>query len=223
MKRGYSLPEFKILGNLIEIKDNITYLGVVLHKVLGFKAHVKAAAGKAQATSTALSRLMPNVGGSDQRKRALLSTVVTSKVLYASPIWAVALVFRGNVETLERPQRAIALRVATAYHTVSTAAVLVIAGLIPAHLPAWERMEMYRRRHEPDGRRVSTETRAAVMEKWQIVWTSGESGRWKQRLINDVIAWRSRKHGVVDFHLTQFLFNHGCFGQYLQRFGVRED
>lgn len=42
-KRGYRLPEFKIMGNRIELMDNIKYLGVVLHKVLGFKAHVKAA------------------------------------------------------------------------------------------------------------------------------------------------------------------------------------
>jgi len=133
-----------------------------------------------------------------------------------------ALVFRGKVETLERPQRAIALRVAMAYRTVSTAAVLVIAGLIPAHLLAWERMEMHIRRHEPDGRRVSTETRAAVTEKGQVEWTNEGSGRWTQRLIKDVNAWRSRKHGAVDFHLTQFLFNHGCFGQYLKRIGKIE-
>jgi hypothetical protein len=60
------------------------------------------------------------------------------------------------------------------------------------------------------------------MEKWQSEWTSGENGRWTQRLIKDVNAWRNRKHGVVDFHLTQFLSNHGCFGQYLQRFGKIE-
>jgi hypothetical protein len=107
-KRVYRLPEPKIMGNRIELKENITYLGVVLHKLLGFKAHVKAAAGKAQATATALSRLMPNIGGSGQRNRALLSTVVTSKLLYASPIWAEAMVFKGNEETLERPLRAIA-------------------------------------------------------------------------------------------------------------------
>jgi len=26
----------------------------------------------------------------------------------------------------------------------------------------------------------------------------------------------SRKHGIVDFHTTQMLSSHGCFGQYLQ-------
>lgn len=29
----------------------------------------------------------------------------------------------------------------------------------------------------------------------------------------------SRKYGTVDFHTTQMLSSHGCFGQYLQRCG----
>lgn len=103
-KRGYSMPEFSIAGNRIGIQDSISYLGVELHRVLGFKAHVERAAAKAQATASALSRLMPNTGGTGQAKRRLLSTVVASKLLYASPIWARALVFSRNVETIERPQ-----------------------------------------------------------------------------------------------------------------------
>lgn len=219
-KRGYSLPEFSIMGDRIEIKDCIRYLGVELHRVLGFKAHAEKAAAKAQIAASALARLMPNVGGSGQRKRKLLSTVVTSKLLYASPIWSEALVFNRNVEILERPQRTIAIRIACAYRTVSTAAVMVIAGLIPAHLLAWERTEKYKRRHEPV--HVSAEIRRNVMHKWQTEWENGSTGRWTRRLIKDVNVWMSRKHGIVDFHLTQFLSNHGCFGQYLHRFGKLE-
>jgi len=85
-KRGYSLPEFSIMCDRIEIKDCIRYLGVELHRVLGFKAHVEKAAAKAQIAASALSRLMLNVGGSEQRKRKLLSTVVVSKLHFASPI-----------------------------------------------------------------------------------------------------------------------------------------
>lgn len=128
-KRGYTKPEFSIAGNRIEIQDSINYLGVELHRVLGFKAHVEMAAAKAQATASALSRLIPNNGGSGQKKRRLLSTVVASKLLYASSIWARALAFSRNVETIERPQRTMAVRIARAYRTISTAAVMVIAGL----------------------------------------------------------------------------------------------
>ncbi|CAI6364241.1 unnamed protein product [Macrosiphum euphorbiae] len=130
------MPEFSIAGNRIEIKESIKYLGVELHRVLGFKAHIKTAAAKANSTASALARLMPNIGGSGQRRRKLLSTVVARKLLYASPIWSKALVFNHNIENLERPQRT--RRIARAYRTISTAAVMIIAGLIPAHLLAWE-------------------------------------------------------------------------------------
>lgn len=110
---------------------------------------------------------MPNVEGSGQKKIKLLSTVVVSKLLYASPIWATALVFNCNVKTLLRPQRKIDIRTAMAYHTISTEAVIVIAVLIPLHLLELERAERYKRRHEPDTKRVSKDTHVDVLSKWQ--------------------------------------------------------
>jgi len=106
--------------------------------------HVEAVAVKARSMASAISRLMPNIGGAGQRKRKLLSTVVASELLYSSPIWAGALVFNRMVENLVRPQRMIALRIVRAYRTVSTGTVLAIAGLIPAHLLCWERDEKYK-------------------------------------------------------------------------------
>lgn len=91
------------------------YLGVQLHRVLGFKKHIETAAAKAQTTALALSRILPNMGGSKQRKSKLLASVVNSLLHYASPVWARALVFDRNVILIERPQRTIALRVAAAY------------------------------------------------------------------------------------------------------------
>lgn len=135
-KRGYEVPKLCIRGADVEIKDHITYLEVELHRVLGFRVHVEAAKAKAQVTSLALSTLMSNVGGSGQNKRKLLSTVVTSKLLYASPIWERALDKKKNVEILLRPQRTIAIRTVMAYRIISTAAIMVIAGMIPAHLLA---------------------------------------------------------------------------------------
>lgn len=191
--------------------------------MLGFKAHIKTAAAKANSTASALARLMPNIGGSGQRRRKLLSTVVASRLLYASPIWSKALVFNHNIENLERPQRTIAVRIARAYRTISTAAVMVIAGLIPAHLLAWERMEKYKRKHEPDQTRVTMETKGEVMNRWQREWDNEENGEWTRRMIKDINTWTNRKHGSVDFHLTQLLSDHGCFGAYLKRIGKQED
>lgn len=124
--------------------------------------------------------------------------------------------YESYVNMLERPQRTIALRVAMGYRTVSTQAVLVVAGLIPAHLIAMERTNTYNGRKA--GSLDTAEARNRTLLKWQEEWDSSETGRWTHRLIRDVKKWVSRKFGDVDFHITQMLTGHGCFGQYLHRF-----
>lgn len=109
-KSGYDMPNLVIRGESVEIKDQIKCLGLELNRVLEYKAHLEVAAKKAQTTALALSRLMPNLGGARQRKRRLLATVVESKLLYGSPIWASALVHQRNIEIIQRPQRVLALR-----------------------------------------------------------------------------------------------------------------
>lgn len=213
-KRGYDRPNLVIRGEQVEIKDQIKYLGLELHRVLGFKAHLEAAAGKAQTTALALSRLMPNLGGAGPKKRSLLATVVESKLFYGSPIWASALNHQRNVDIILRPQRVLSFRAAMSYRTVSTAAAMVISSVIPANLLASERQERYRRRGGNDKAAVGKEVHEATMRKWQEEWDTTQKGRWTRRLIADLNAWTERKHGSVDV-----LSEHGCFRFYLKRFG----
>lgn len=117
-----------------------------------------------------------------------------------------------------------ALRVASAYRTVSSAAVLVIAGLIPIHILASERAEI--ERAILDGQETQTakaEARARSIIKWQMEWDGSKTGRWTHGLIPKVDAWYNRKWGQTDFHITQFLSGHGCFNEYLLRFKKRND
>ena len=46
---------------------------------------------KAIQCGTALTRLMPNIGGLREAKRRLVASVVNSKLLYAARIWTSAL------------------------------------------------------------------------------------------------------------------------------------
>lgn len=212
-KRAYQKPTFILNDFQIEIQEQMRYLGVELHRKLGFSKHIETAAIKAQTTALALSRLMPNMGGSRQRRRKLLASVVNSHLYYASPVWANALVSSKNVNVIERPQRTIALRVATAYRTVSTPAVMIISGMIPAHLGVWERLEKKESPHRND-----CDIRKELFQKWQAEWDAATTGRWTWKLIKEVEPWVNRKFGEVDFHLTQMLSGHGSFGQYLHRF-----
>ena len=69
-------------------------------------------------------------------------------LLYGAEIWADALNIEAYRMRLARVQRQAALRVASAYRTVSEPAVLVIAGVIPVKLLAGERKAIYRRQDE---------------------------------------------------------------------------
>lgn len=88
----------------------------------------------------AIGRLMPNAGRPSQSKRALLGSVINSKLLYASPVWAE----QGtktvkNRAVMARAQRTIALRTIRAYRTVSADVSLLLALSLPAVLLALER------------------------------------------------------------------------------------
>ncbi|KAL4131831.1 hypothetical protein QTP88_009080 [Uroleucon formosanum] len=136
-KNKYDNPELLVEGHIIPIKQSMRYLGVEIDTRLSFTKHIQQASRKATDSATAIARLMPNIGGPSQSKRALLGTVANSKMLYASPTWAV----RGtktakNRAELARAQRTVALRITLAYRTVSGDASSVLASMLPADLLA---------------------------------------------------------------------------------------
>jgi len=133
-KRGYGEPRFTLNGTIVQPKESLRYLGIELSKKLGYGTHIQAAAVKVGKTASALQRILPNVRGTRQCKRKIMASMVQNQLLYGAPIWAGALVYEKNVNTLLGPQRKIALRVAMAYRMVSTQAIMVVAGMIPAHL-----------------------------------------------------------------------------------------
>ncbi|KAL4097352.1 hypothetical protein QTP88_022145 [Uroleucon formosanum] len=221
-KRGYEMPVFSVKGVAVEPQEDLRYLGVQLSRKLGFKVHIEMAAIKAGATAESLQKILPNVGGARQCKRKLLAMAVQSKLLYAAPVWADALEMKCNVTTLVRPQRRIALRVAKAYRTVSANAILIVAGMVPAHLKAQEQQFKFRALKE--GIVVEERNlRDMTLRKWQAQWDSTKTGLWTKRLISDIRKWIDRRFGETDFHLTQLLTGHGCFGDYLHKRKKRED
>ena len=101
----------------------IRYLGVMIDARLSFRQQADHASCKAAAVRNVLSRLMPNIGGPKQRRRLLLSSVVTSVLTYGISIWADALKSQAARRKVIPVYRLSALRVASAYRTVSNDAV----------------------------------------------------------------------------------------------------
>ena len=65
--------------------------------------------------------------------------------------------------------------------------------------------------------------RIKTIEKWENRWRNLEGkAAWTRRVIKDLRAWTQRKHGEVNYYLTQFLLGHGAFNACLHRFKRRD-
>ncbi|KAL4097640.1 hypothetical protein QTP88_022383 [Uroleucon formosanum] len=217
-KRGYTKPRFLLENTQLTLKEHVRYLGVEFSSKLGFGKHLECAAVKAKKTITSLSRLMPNIGGPKQRKRQLLMTVAQSQMLYAAPVWAPALRFEKNIRTLLSPQRLMAIRVACAYRTVSTNAINVVASMLPLKQMASERCAIYAAKQNGLTPPTKRELREQSIREWQKEWQASDTGTWTKRLIPDLQPWVTRSFGTLNYHLTQLLTGHGCFGEKLSKF-----
>lgn len=207
-------------GHDIKSKPAIRYLGVIIDTRITFKDHLRAVSVKAAAVNGALTCILPNIGGPQGARRRLLSMVTDSIVLYAAPIWAGAK--HSHLREAKHTQRVSALRVACAYRTVSEEAICVIAGKIPLDIRAQEMQRIYTRQGIKPTLEQKEEQRRQSLNEWQLRWEHASKGRWTFELIPQIRIWIQRKHGEVDFYLTQLLSGHGCFLYYLYRFKLAD-
>lgn len=209
------------------------YLGVMLDSRLNFREHFSYVAVKAQKVSRALGRLMPNLRGPDEKKRRLYSNVLNSVILYAAPVWCGSLTTSpNNRRTIRQVQRTVALRVCSAYRTVSYDAATLLARTIPLELLAAERLRVYTRVME--ARRTgenynpsdfTSEERVLTERQWRAYLDNQHlpGARTRTAVLPSFADWMRRETGSVNFHLTQLLTGHGCFGTYLARIGKRDN
>jgi len=208
-KHNHMVGEFE--GHRFESKNAVRYLGVTIDPRLHFMEHAELAAKRASDTCRHLTQILPNLRGPRQRTRKVLATVVTSRLLYGAPFWFPSITSVA-MRKMEAVYRRVMLRVACCYRTVSYDAAAVVSGMPPLSLLAEERQLIH-------GGILKSVAKDRLMNRWQTAWESSEKGRWTYRLIKELAPWMSRKHGEVSFHLSQVLTGHGCFGEYLLRFG----
>nr|CAH7734124.1 unnamed protein product [Callosobruchus chinensis] len=205
----------------LESKCAVKYLGEIIDAKLTHFKQICAAAHKAAKMVASLSRLMPNIAGPKPSKRRTLMSAAHSIMLYGAEIWADALMVQKYKKCLSSVQRTAALQVACAYRTVSEIAVLVVAGIPPIDMLAIERKMLYHKQKR--GEVISsTQARSITLEKWQERWEQERDvGKWTHILIPRIEPWYTRKHGEINYYLSQFLTGHGLFNAYLYRIGKR--
>ena len=162
-----------------------------------------------------------------------MASVVHSRLLYAAPVWAKALKNHAIQRKLFSAQRLVALRIVSAYRTVSTSAALVLASVPSIDLLAEERQETFQLHKEltcTDPQEIARakeairkDGRRKLVEKWQLPWHGEQTGRWTYHLIPDLATWLNSDHEEVGFYLAQALSGHGCFNAYLRYFQKRDE
>lgn len=210
---------FQCGGHQIVAGRALKYLGVWVDDLLIFGRHVQETVAKTERMVAALGRLMMNVGGPSWEKRMVMCGAALSSVLYGAPIFSQAMRIGRHRDRLIALQRRWLLRVTSAYRTASACAVQAVAGQLPIDLLVEERARWM------GGEAVSRgNLRAEMMDKWQDRWRNERvRGQWTKRLIPNVVAWADCSFKQIDYYMTQFLTGHGCFEQYLHRFGKRRE
>ena len=56
----------------------------------------------------------------------------------------------------------------------------------------------------------------------QKIWDGSTKRKWTHRLIRQVDRWINRRHGEVNYYLSQMLSGHGCFRAYFYKFKHEE-
>ena len=200
----------------IQSQPQLKYLGVIIDSKLKFKEHLEYTSSKAYKILNALSRMMANKGCVRSSRRFLLAKVMRSVVLYAAPIWIQALNVKAYAKLINTVHRLSALRVISAFRTISSEAAEVIASMMPIDIQGDEFARVYKLPESSLGAKRAE--RVKSLSIWQQRWQTSLKGRWTHRLIPDIHPWIDRRHGDLDFHLTQILSGHGCFRSYLYRF-----
>ncbi|XP_037942566.1 uncharacterized protein LOC119675439 [Teleopsis dalmanni] len=101
--------------------------------------------------------------------------------------------------------------------TVSDDAICVIAGKIPVDIHAKELSRLYGRQGITPTIDQKSAERAYSFREWQQRWEQSSKGRWTYTLIPNIKEWVLRKHGEIDYNLTQILSGHGGFLEYLEQ------
>lgn len=218
--------EIRVDGHIITSSPQIKYLGVLIDHRLNFREHLRYAGVKSSQAGAALSRLMPNIGGPSQPIRNLLASVNNSILMYAAPIWATATSHETYMKGVMSAHRLTSLRVCCAFRTVSNDAACVISGRMPIGIAA-KQAEALRNtnneQHTNSSRQLSSEIIIHSIQEWQDMWDTSTKGRWTYELIPNIRLWIERRHGEVNYHLTQLLTGHGCFREYLHKYKHAED
>ncbi|XP_076301560.1 uncharacterized protein LOC143219497 [Lasioglossum baleicum] len=208
------LPEgFCIRVGTAEIAPakTLKYLGITFDNQKIFIKHIECATNKTIKAMTALSNLMRNNMKTSQKARKLFYLTTECIVLYGAPIWSDSIP-PWDLKAEERK-------------TLFQWENLILGFQHEMGSGRYVDNKEAATSQGEEGRRktIKKMLRRIVKErthdKWQAKWDVSTVGRRTHQLIPNTEEWNSRKHGQLDFYLTQALTGHGVFNVFRHRIG----
>ena len=108
-RKGMETVKLRVGEDEITSQPSIRYLGLMIDSRLIFKAQFEHASAKTATVWRTLSRLIPNVEGPTQKRKAPLTSVTTSVITYGTAIWADALAIQESYKKVASVRRISAL------------------------------------------------------------------------------------------------------------------
>ncbi|XP_026824280.1 uncharacterized protein LOC105280829 [Ooceraea biroi] len=220
--RGAPPPAQIMVGNVpVPVGPSIKYLGLTLDGRWSFEDHFVELAPRLERLAAATSRLMPNLGGPNEKARRLYAGAIRSVALSGAPVWADDLAVTRWPPV--SPVRTGPFPIGRRRHWPAPPPIALLA---PAYADAYERVRQARER----GARLTArakevlgrQARQQALLAWQRQLSDPtiRSGRRVAEAVHPCLAeWLDRDRGGVTFRMAQVLSGHGCFGEYLSRIG----
>ena len=129
----------KFGGDIIEVKEKVKYLGVILDRKLLWTDHVVSRINSAKQYSTRLLCAAKTTWGLKPfALRKLYKSVVESTILYAVPVWIAALKKKHILRKIKSAQRISMLTISKSFRSAQSEVITAISGVLPIHIRAYE-------------------------------------------------------------------------------------
>ena len=189
-------------------------LGVIIDGSMSFGRHAQVAGEAAACCFGKMARVSTSSWGYRYRAlKVVYKATYVACVTYAAPCWhhrSALTVVRTKLNSTQRPALILLTK---AYRSVSTPALPVLAGVLPADFE----VSLAGRRagitaSSPSELRLRrAQVESEILALWQDRWTNETRGRDLYRFFPDVSVRFKSDHIVPDHSVSQILTGHGCF------------
>lgn len=143
-KLRYRSPDIIFNGEHLNLSPTLKVLGLVIDNKLNFVPHIKEVTAKAIGIYRKTSRAARATWGLNTTiLKRLYTMLVEPVILYAASAWADRADNKNIRKRLDHITRIFAIRISKTHRTVSLVSAALLAGILPLHLRAQERLSLH--------------------------------------------------------------------------------